>query len=280
MLFLLQGSRGEETPAPAPGDTAAVKEVSQEGGQAAPDRLEEKKAEAQAPSAAAVPQAENVPGPSAAAGTEGTTAGEGKETTGTAKETDVESKAVLKVEKTAEDLFSMELRNVEIQDLMRVLAYKYKLNIIMDQEVKGKVTASFSNIPLEEALDVLLENLNLTSEREGTLIKIKPNLVSKTFTLNHVEAKLIYDSLSGQSAGDKKESTLANLVSADGKVFMGGLPNSLLVIDYPSYIRRVAEYIAMVDQKMTSRIFKLKYLNAADIVGAEPEKASGPAKAK
>ena len=46
-------------------------------------------------------------------------------------------------------LYSIELRDVQLNDLFRVIAHDYNLNILIDPAVSGTITASFTNISLE-----------------------------------------------------------------------------------------------------------------------------------
>ena len=182
---------------------------------------------------------------------------------------------VMKIKKSDDSLFQMELRNVDIQDLLRVLAHQYELNVVIDKDVKGMVTASFSNISLEDALRELLGNLNLVMEKEANVMRIRRNLVSHTFVLKYIEAKTLYSRLSGEQQAENKISkkgALVDLLSEDGKVFLGRAPNSLHVIDYPENIQKIEEYIVSMDRKMERRVFKLRYLSAVDIVQEAVEK--------
>lgn len=204
-------------------------------------------------------------------------------------------------------LYSIELRAVELDDLFRVIAHDYKLNILVDKDISGKITASFNSITLEEALEGIAELSNLNIEKNKNIIKISPNLITRVLILKHIEAKRILQSNGQIDAGgfEKKEkskqdttgvnldkdkpgqekensnqgigqrepqgfrqtSTIYDLLSDKGKVLFGMQPNSIMVIDYPPNIKKVEDYLAVVDQKMTSRVFKLKYLKATDIAG-------------
>ncbi|MEK7578606.1 MAG: hypothetical protein AAB456_02715, partial [Patescibacteria group bacterium] len=75
--------------------------------------------------------------------------------TAPAETASVEATAVMQIKRleTAEPLYSFELREVEAGDLFRVLAHNYKLNLLVDKDVEGKITASLTNISLEEALN-------------------------------------------------------------------------------------------------------------------------------
>lgn len=173
-----------------------------------------------------------------------------------------------------EPLYSIELRDVELSDLFRVIAHDYNFNILMDEEVSGKITASFTNISLEEALAGIAEMSNLVLAKKGNIIKVSPNLITKTFILKSIEARqLLESSVAGgaQAATTTKAaqqtSTIYDLLSDKGKVLIGEQQNSIVVIDYPSYVEKIEGYLKEIDQKMASRVFKLKYLKASDVVG-------------
>jgi len=163
-------------------------------------------------------------------------------------------------------LYSIELRDVELVDLFRVVAHDYNFNILVDKEVSGKITASFTSITLEEAMDGIAEISNLILQKEGSMIKVSPNLITKTFVLKYIEAKKLFIQTT-TGTGTKQTSIIYDLLSDKGKVLLGTQPNSIMVIDYPSNIARVEEYLRVIDQRMASRVFKLKFLKASEIVG-------------
>ena len=48
---------------------------------------------------------------------------------------------------------------------------------------------------------------------------------------------------------------------------MAKQPNSIMVVDYPENVEKVRQYLEMIDRGMSSRIFRLKYISAKEIVG-------------
>ena len=180
---------------------------------------------------------------------------------------------VMKIERLDNEsqVYSFELKDAQIRDIFRVLAYDYKLNLLVDSEVEGKITATMTNISLEQFLEAVAESLNLIIEKNGSFIKVKPNLITKTFILMYIEARTVLSSVESTENAEtiKRENTIYDLLSAKGKVFLGQQPNSIMVIDYPPNINKVEGYLKEVDHKMSSRIFKLKYLKASDIAGIE-----------
>ncbi|MDD2702758.1 MAG: hypothetical protein PHC33_01960 [Candidatus Omnitrophica bacterium] len=199
-----------------------------------------------------------------------------------------------------EPLYSIELRDVQLMDFFRVIAHDYDLNIIVDSKVSGTITASFTTISLEEALDGIAELSNLTIQKKGNIFRVAPNFVTKIYILKYIEAKKILQGVTApgtttagspvttaaaagtpasspvgtsSSAGgtsgvsSKGQSTIYDLLSPQGKILLGEKPNSVIVIDYPVNVKKIEEYLDSIDQKMASRVFKLKYLKAADVVG-------------
>ena len=175
----------------------------------------------------------------------------------------------IKRSETEESLYSFELRDVAIGDLFRALAHDYKLNLLVDKEVDGTVTASLANVSLEEALETIAESQNLILQKKGNVTRVSPHFVTKIFRLKYIEAQGIFDSSS--SSEDASSSSTSNvfgdLLSEKGKVFLGKQPNSIVVIDYPPNVEKVEIYLNEMDKKMARRVFKLNYLKAADVVG-------------
>jgi hypothetical protein len=124
----------------------------------------------------------------------------------------LEAKAVIQIKRleTAEPLYSFELRDVEASDLFRILAHDYKLNLLVDNDVRGKITASMTSISLEEALNSIAESLNLKLEKKGNIIRVSPHFVTQVFKLKYLKAS---DVVGGSNT---TESSSAATASAAG----------------------------------------------------------------
>ncbi len=194
-------------------------------------------------------------------------------------------KSVLEIKRLEKEqaLYSMELKNAELGDIFRVIAHDYNLNILVDEDVKGRVTASLTKISLEEALAEIANMRGLVMEKKGNIIRVRADLITKIFVLNHIGANTLLSAKESQlietpgelaaegSAGASQHSTQAasiyELLSENGKVFLGKHPNSIMIIDHPENVEKVRIYLAMVDKGMASKVFKLKYIKAKEIVG-------------
>ena len=97
-------------------------------------------------------------------------------------------------------MYSIELRDTDLVDLFRFLAHEYKLNLLVSDTVQGKITATFTNVSLEEALDEIAESQNLLIEKKNNFLRISPNLVTKVIVLRNLEAKTLLNGSGGEAA--------------------------------------------------------------------------------
>lgn len=69
---------------------------------------------------------------------------------------------------------SFEFKDIDIHNLLRVLAEVSKKNIIVADDVRGRVTIRLRNVPWDQALDLVLRSKGLGKEVEGNIIRIAP----------------------------------------------------------------------------------------------------------
>lgn len=56
---------------------------------------------------------------------------------------------------------SLEVTHADVHDVLRILAEVGKVNIIVGDDVKGRVTIKLTNVPWDQALDLVLRSLGL-----------------------------------------------------------------------------------------------------------------------
>jgi MSHA biogenesis protein MshL len=84
-------------------------------------------------------------------------------------------------------LYSLRVRDGQLQDVLLALAQDSGENLVVDPEVTGTVTVNLNRVTLEQALDALLTQLDYSFRREGRLILIsKPVMETRLFSVNYV----------------------------------------------------------------------------------------------
>jgi type IV pilus assembly protein PilQ len=68
----------------------------------------------------------------------------------------------------------VDFKDADLHNILRLLADVGKVNLIVSDAVKGRVTIKMKNVPWDQALDVILRAKGLGQVREGNLVRIAP----------------------------------------------------------------------------------------------------------
>ncbi|MFA4916736.1 MAG: secretin N-terminal domain-containing protein [Syntrophales bacterium] len=201
----------------------------------------------------------------------------------------LEELVISKVEpqKEIEELFSLTLRDEEINQVFLALSRQISCSIIVDPEVKGRVTMDLKKVTLKEVLDTLTSFLGLEYEIKGSIIRVSmPRIDTRVFTLNYVtttrkgSGKLQavtgvsgYEAAGGGgSRGDAKggstietgpdtadlwkeiEEGLKNMISKEGKLVINKLGNTVLVTDLSANLKRIAEFLERIEGSVQRQV--------------------------
>lgn len=162
-------------------------------------------------------------------------------------------------------IISMDFKDTELSNVLRIIAQTYELNIIAGPDVSGLVTVSFTNVTLEDALTAILNVNGYDFIIEGNIIRIIPlplkqKVTTRLFTLQKANAEAIREAV-------------ASLLSEYGKVQVvqrskNEVPSILMVTDIPSNMETLEEIIYDMDviasaQQLTTKVYKLKHIEAS-----------------
>ena len=73
------------------------------------------------------------------------------------------------------EITSFDLKDIDLKDFFRLIANMSGLNIVLDSAVSGTVTLSLTDVPWDQALDIVLKNNNLGSQLQGNVLRIATN---------------------------------------------------------------------------------------------------------
>lgn len=143
-------------------------------------------------------------------------------------------------------LMSMELRDVEIKEVLRAIGQEHGINIIADDRVAGKVTVSLRDVPLWDALDSILKSKGYTYRVEpGGVVLIEPaekaitdekDIVVREFKLRYVSASDVLGNVNG-------------LLTKKGSATVVTATNSVIVKDLALGIGRVRAFVKKIDKR-------------------------------
>ncbi|MFN7952250.1 MAG: type IV pilus secretin PilQ [bacterium] len=69
---------------------------------------------------------------------------------------------------------SIDVQEAEIQNVLRLISEISGLNLIISDQVTGRITIKLKDIPWDQVLDLVLKTKNLGKEREGNIVRIAP----------------------------------------------------------------------------------------------------------
>lgn len=69
---------------------------------------------------------------------------------------------------------SIDVVRADIHDVLRLLAEKGRLNVVVADEVEGKVTLRLKDVPWRQVLDTVLASQGLGHELKGNVMRVAP----------------------------------------------------------------------------------------------------------
>ncbi len=147
---------------------------------------------------------------------------------------------------------SLDFRDADIQNVLRILALKSGVNIVTGPEVTGLVTIQLKDVPWKRALEVILETYGYGYQQKGEIISVttienlkkrredaqllaeQEQLVTKTFVLNYATASVVIASI-------EKMKTDRGSINYDDRT------NALIVRDIESNVELIEGVIAQLD---------------------------------
>lgn len=155
---------------------------------------------------------------------------------------------------------SIELKNIDIIEVLKLLAQKGNINIVAGKEVRGRVTLFLEDVEIWDALRIIFEANNLAYVWDGEILKVitereyEQIYGQKFHDLREVKVFNLKHAKAGEAAN-----SINQLKSQLGKVVTDDRTNSLIVIDVPETLEIIAEAIKTIDVKMTTKVFPLRF---------------------
>src|SRR4030095_8539770 len=151
---------------------------------------------------------------------------------------------------------SLDFKEVDIADVLRLIAEVSDLNVIAGDEVKGKVTIRLVDEPWDQALDVILLTKGLGFARVGNVLRIAAKDVlaqEEELRLQERRAKEKLEDLvvKLQPVNYAKVTDVSGMVkellTERGTVNVDKRTNTLIIKDIPSVIDEATALIKAVD---------------------------------
>ncbi|MCK5421099.1 MAG: secretin and TonB N-terminal domain-containing protein, partial [Deltaproteobacteria bacterium] len=162
---------------------------------------------------------------------------------------------------------SLDFKDADIRNIIRLIADISSLNIIVSENVKGKVTIKLENIPWDEVLDIILETNNLGKLWMGSVLRIETQAEIRRIS----DEK--YKALKSQEKVADLRSVVIDVIYRDAKDVMDLLNkekeissdrgaisvdpnlNRLVITDTPEKIDNIKEKVSRYDDRTVRQVF-------------------------
>ena len=161
---------------------------------------------------------------------------------------------------------TLDVRDMNIVDVIKFLAQKGEFNVVIAPSVEGKTTVFLSAVGIKDALDIVITSNRLAYHIENEII--------------HVMSSAEFEGMYGKQFSDKTEieiihlqyakpsyilAALDNMKSNVGKIIIDEDTGSVVLVDTPKTLALMKKAISKMEVPLETVIFNLKYAKA-DII--------------
>jgi type II secretory pathway component GspD/PulD (secretin) len=164
---------------------------------------------------------------------------------------------------------SLDLRDMDIVDVLKFLSMKGDFNLAMDNRISGRVTLIMKSVSIIDALEVVLKTNRLAYQPIGDIV--------------YVMTEEDYLSTFGKKFSDVTQVRIVNLRYAKpsyvlaaldslksnlGKIVIDEDSGSVVIVDTPQNLDLILRTIDQIDRARDSKVYQLQHAKAADIAAA------------
>jgi len=178
--------------------------------------------------------------------------------------------------------FSFRAENVELRQALALFARANNLNIVPDQDVTGSLTIDFRNLPLDLAMEAIIDAHGYYFVKDGPLIRVK-NTETRIFEIDYIDVKrssegsnavqISSGASSSEGGGSEDEGSsmtvtanssidfwteiqvqLSTLISEKGSATVNSLGGTIVVSDSHKVVENIAQFLDTVTTNITRQI--------------------------
>jgi type IV pilus assembly protein PilQ len=175
---------------------------------------------------------------------------------------------------------SLDLQEADVKHVLRLLANISGNNLVMSDEVQGQITLKLDDVPWDQALDIVLQQMNLEMVQQGNImrimtaqqyrqeqqrklqrIKARKEAQQSRKELAPLETEYIQVNYSKAS---QMQSQLQQFLSDRGKISVDQRTNQLIVSDTSENIEKVRSVVRKLDRPERQVLIQARFVSATD----------------
>lgn len=144
-----------------------------------------------------------------------------------------------------EELITLTFRDADLGSVLDILARKGKFNILAGKDVRGVVTVRLVDVPLDVALDSILNVNGYGYIKSDNIIRILPlsqlgeevETLTETYNLSYASASRV-------------KTTLTSFLTKNGSIETDERTNMIIVTDVPGNMDRIRSLLPQIDRRV------------------------------
>ncbi len=154
---------------------------------------------------------------------------------------------------------SLDLKEADIRDFMRLIGNISGLNVVLDPDVKGALTIFLNDVPWDQALEVVLKNNGLGKQLEGNVLRIATNATLESEEQQRkrlADARILAAELQTETRtlsyakAVELSPLLKRVLSPRGDIIVDPRTNSMIITDISGKFPAVDVLIKQLDRKI------------------------------
>jgi type IV pilus assembly protein PilQ len=161
---------------------------------------------------------------------------------------------VATAEPTSEEPIEISYIEADIQNVLRTLAAKAGVNLILGEEVAGKVTLNLKGVSYEDAMRLVAESKGYAYVKDKNVLRVKSR---ESLDTEPVELRVY--TLSYAKAEDIKK-TIESVLTKQGKIQIDARSNTLVLSDTPASLSKLVPLIQSLDTQTPQVMIEAKFV--------------------
>ena len=165
-----------------------------------------------------------------------------------------EKRAAKPADAVAAEPIVIDYNEADIQSVLRTLAAKAGVNLILGDEVTGKVSVHLEDVGYEDAMRLVVESKGYAYVKDKNVVRVKSResldvepVELRVYTLNYAKA-------------DDVKKTLEPVLSKQGKIQVDTRSNTLVMSDTPSNFAKLLPLIESLDTQTPQVMIEAKFI--------------------
>jgi len=165
----------------------------------------------------------------------------------------------------AGEKISLDLKNIDIAELLRIISFKTGKTIVAGKDISGRISLYLNNISFLDALDIILVTQGWACDKKNDIFYVMSNSEYKRlYGRDYLEPREIKTVKLKYAAPVNVFNAVSQLKSDIGKIVADEASGTIILIDIPDKLKLLEKSIEELDTPLGTAVYDLNYAKLSD----------------